>query len=200
MSALERQRFDEPDATPLWLRLCPADIADDLAAVYYAVDGARSVDAIGRRTGLGEFETTKAVFALIQSKHVGMCRPRISGGAESVVDLANQALRILYRRVTELGKAEALSLTLDSFATGAGVYDVLFHRAGPAPDGSFDPGAVAHNVGRVAVGEPEEYLKAKLHEYVSFALFSAGHALGSGEESFLGAKLEPLLASLQPRG
>ncbi|MBW2523849.1 MAG: DUF4388 domain-containing protein [Deltaproteobacteria bacterium] len=172
----------------------------DLQAVYHAIDGSRSVDAIGRRSGLGEFETTKAVFALIQSGHVGMCRPRMTGGAESIVDVANRALRVLFERMAAEGKAEALAAALDGFATGGGVYDVLFQGAGPAADGSFDPVTVAQNVGRVAVGDPDEYLKSKLHEYVSFALFSAGSALGSAREAALGAELEGLIASLQPRG
>ena len=67
----------------------PADAraaAEELAAVYCAVDGARSVDALGRLTGLGEFETTKAIFALIQSKHLEVCRPRMTGGMESMTN------------------------------------------------------------------------------------------------------------------
>jgi len=39
-----------------------------------------------------------------------------------------------------------------------------------------------------------------LHEYMSFALFSAGAALGSGTESELVKLVAPALAALRPQG
>jgi hypothetical protein len=42
-------------------------------------------------------------------------------------------------------------------------------------------------------------LKQMLHEYVSFALFSAGTALGSDRESALKREVGPLLAKLRPQ-
>ena len=39
-----------------------------------------------------------------------------------------------------------------------------------------------------------------LHEYVAFALFSAGAALGSGAETELAKQVGPALASLKPQG
>ena len=43
-------------------------------------------------------------------------------------------------------------------------------------------------------------LKQMLHEYVSFALFSAGAALGSGVETALAKSVGPMLQALHPQG
>src|SRR3712207_7168534 len=52
----------------------------DALPIYAAIDGKSSVEEIGRSTGLGEFETTKQLFALVQARHVAIHPPRASGG------------------------------------------------------------------------------------------------------------------------
>jgi hypothetical protein len=84
---------------------------------------------------------------------------------------------------------------------GAGVYDILFRNAGPDETGALDADAVAQNAHIVAGGaEPDNVLKQMLHEYVAFALFSAGAALGSSAEAELTKQVGPALASLKPQG
>jgi hypothetical protein len=89
---------------------------------------------------------------------------------------------------------------LSSFAVGAGVYDILFRNAGPDETGALDADAVAHNSAIVAGGaDPDNILKQMLHEYVAFALFSAGAALGSSAEAELSRQVGPALGSLKPQ-
>ncbi|RLB47420.1 MAG: hypothetical protein DRI90_26365, partial [Deltaproteobacteria bacterium] len=74
-----RQRIPSEDWVAVKTQLSEPPGAER-RALYDAVDGKRSIAELGRETGLGEFETTKAVYALTQSKHVKMSRPRLVGG------------------------------------------------------------------------------------------------------------------------
>jgi uncharacterized protein DUF4388 len=174
----------------------------ELQTVYSAIDGVQSVGELGRRTGLGEFDTTKGLYSLVQSQHVSIHQPRVSGGPTSLVSAANGALRSILAAVHQAGRAEEVRANLASFASGAGVYEILFRQAGPDPSGALDPERVAANSLAVAGGaaEQDNLLKQMLHEYVSFALFSAGAALGSGAESELAKQVAPALAGLRPQG
>lgn len=169
--------------------------------VYSAIDGTQSVGELGRHTGLGEFDTTKALYALVQSQHVNIHQPRVSGGPTALVSAANGALRAILAAAQNAGKAEEVRANLASFAVGAGVYDILFRKAGPDESGALDAETVAANSAVVAGGAGQDnMLKQMLHEYVSFALFSAGTALGSGAESELAKQVAPALAGLRPQG
>ncbi|HEX6277008.1 MAG TPA: DUF4388 domain-containing protein [Polyangiaceae bacterium] len=173
----------------------------DFVRVYEAIDGRANLEEIGRATGLGEFETTKAVYALVQSHHVSMHPPRASGGPTALVNAANGALRAIFRAAEAGGKTAEVRDSLASFAVGAGVYDMLFRGAGPNAAGELDPDRVAQNAGIVAGGaDPDHVLKQMLHEYVSFALFTVGAALGSGAESEVTRSVTPLLSTLRPPG
>jgi hypothetical protein len=172
---------------------------EEFAVLYDFIDGKNSIEDLGRITGKGEFETTKAVYQLVQSKHVKMSPPRASGGPQAIVMTANSALRDLFGVVDAEGKAEEVRQNLASFAVGAGVYDILFQNAGPDAQGALEPDAVASNVLVVSCGsDPENILRQMLHDYVSFALFSAGAALGSEKESELSRQVGPILARLRP--
>ena len=173
----------------------------EFQVVFAAVDGKLSVGEIGRHTGLGEFETTKALYALVQSQHVTIHQPRVSGGPTSLVSAANGALRAIFAAAQSAGKAEEVRTNLALFAVGAGVYDILFRKAGPDESGALDAETVAANSVVVAGGaDQDNLLRQMLHEYVSFALFSAGAALGSGAEGELVKLVAPALVGLRPQG
>lgn len=173
----------------------PAELAD----LFRAVDGRTSIEELGRMTGHGEFETTKQIYQLMQSKHVVLRPPRLSGGVVAVVSTANTALRSIFKAVTAAGRAGVVRDNLDSFAVGAGVYDILFRNAGPDEHGELEPKAVADNLVIVAGGaDPENILKQMLHEYVSFALFSAGATLSGEANTLLNREVSPVLAHLRP--
>jgi hypothetical protein len=174
---------------------------EEFQLVYAAIDGKQSVGELGRITGKGEFDTTKALYALVQSQHVSIHQPRVSGGPTSLVAAANGALRAIFAAAEQGGKVADVRGNLESFAVGAGVYDILFRNAGPDESGALDPDTVAANSVVVAGGaDQDNMLKQMLHEYVSFALFSAGAALGSGAEVELAKQVAPALAGLRPQG
>lgn len=179
----------------------PTPPNEELKDTLAGVDGRRSVEEIGRKTGKGEFVTAKQVYSLVQSKHVVMHPPRAEGGPAGLVSAANSALLVIHRSADRAGKGPALRESLASFAVGAGVYDILFRGAGPNPEGVLEPKAVAENSVLVASGsDPENMLKQMLHEYVSFALFSAGTALGSEKENELKREVGTVLGKLRPQG
>ena len=192
-----RQKIPTADHVPVPVEGA-GEPAEEFKKTLSAVDGKLSIEEIGRHTGRGEFDTTKDLYALVQSKHVAIHPPRISGGPEAVVSTANSALRIIHQKADSAGKGTAVRDGLNSFAVGAGVYDILFRNAGPDEMGALVTGTVAENVAIVAGGaDPEEFLKQTLHEYVSFALFSAGSAMGSDAESELAHDVGPFLDLLQ---
>jgi hypothetical protein len=172
---------------------------EELAQVFNAVDGRRSVEEIGRVTELGEFETTKSVYTLMQSKHVHLRPPRLSGGATAIVAAANDVLRAVFKAVAAADRSEELRESLASFAVGAGVYDMLFRGAGPDDAGCLDAAVVADNAMIVAAAaDPEAILKQMLHDYVSFALFSGGAILGKDAETRLTQQVAQPLTNLRP--
>jgi hypothetical protein len=194
-----RQKIPSSDYVPVRLE-GRAPPAAEFATVYAAIDGKSNIEEIGRVSGLGEFETTKQCYALAQSKHIGIHPPRLSGGPAAVVSTANGALQAVFAAASESGKLEELRESLDSFAVGAGVYDILFRRAGPDENGQLDVNAVAENAIVLSEGaDAEQVLKQLLHEYVSFALFSVGGTVGPERESELKKQVGPFLNALSPQ-
>jgi hypothetical protein len=174
---------------------------EEFAKVYEVIDGRSNVEELGRISGLGEFETTRALYALVQSHHVVIHPPRITGGPTAIVSAASGALRTIFEVAGAAGKTGEVRESLASFAAGAGVYEILFRGAGPDAGGALEAERVAANVLLVASGsEPENVLKQMLHEYVSFGLFSVGAALGSEVEADVTRRVTPHLANLRPQG
>jgi hypothetical protein len=174
---------------------------DEFQLVYAAIDGKHSVGELGRQTALGEFDTTKALYALVQSQHVTIHPPRMFGGPTALVSAANDALRLIFSAAQTADRADEVRGHLASFTAGAGMYDILFRGAGPDASGALDPERVAANSVTVAGGaDQDNLLKQMLHEYVSFALFSAGAVLGSSAEGELVKQVAAALAGLRPQG
>jgi len=175
--------------------------SEEYLMTFQVVDGMRSIEEIGRSTGLGEFATTKQLYALVQSKHVAIHPPRLSGGPHALVTLANEALRSVFQIVDASGKGAQVRDGLASFAIGAGVYDILFRGAGPNALGELDAGRVAENSRIIAAGsDPVNLLKQILHDYVGFALFCAGGVLESVAEDRLMKEVSKILTLLRPVG
>jgi hypothetical protein len=163
---------------------------------------------ICRVVGQGEFEVTQALFQLVQSGKVIVHAPRPTGPA-AVVALFNQAIATIYREVDAVGRGGEVREQLASFATGAGVYDALFQKGGPAADGTVDQDRIVENVAVLVGPEQAETMLAQwLYEYVSFALFVAEPLLrqpGEGpmsratsEQRQLSRKIAELIGPLAP--
>ena len=193
-----RQRVPSADYVPERVEGRP-EPAKELLAVYNAVDGLQSVNDLGRALGLGEFETTKHLFQLVQSKHVTMQRPRLRGGPLEIVDTANAVLREIHQEADTAGKGTTLRNNLASFADGT--YEVVFHQAGPYEKGTFHSQRVVDNARALAAGaNVEKFLKELLYDYVSFALFTAGSLVRRAKDQGLGKQVEPLMSRLRPLG
>ncbi|MEQ9321808.1 MAG: DUF4388 domain-containing protein [Polyangiaceae bacterium] len=177
--------------------------------VFAAVDGTLSVDEVGRLIGLGSFETTRALFQLMQRGVIVLHPPRPTG-AQAIVTLFNRAIALIMTKVSQSGGEGDVREQLASFATASGVYDALFRDAGPADDGTLDPDKIAETV-QVLVGpeNAESMLAQWLYEYASFAMFIAEPLLrtrvvdeGAGPPTSEGAtvsrKVAELLAPLAP--
>ena len=193
-----RERVPSADYIPYRLHVTDPP-PPEFDATFTAIDGSLTVEGIGRATGRGEFETTKDVYGLLRSKHVGIHPPRLDGGLAAIVETANEALRYVHKEADAASIGNDLRTSLSSFAVGAGVYDILFRGAGPNPAGALDAERVAENASLVARGDdPERILKQMLFDYVGFAVFSAGSVLGSEKEAELSRHLAAVTARLKP--
>lgn len=150
---------------------------DELLKVYKAIDGSRSIADICRAAGQGEFDVTRLVFQLLQEGSVVVRPPRPTGPA-AIVALFNEAMTLVMREVDAVGRGDEVRKHLASFATGAGIYDTLFMRAGPKPDGTLDEHKLLDNAAMLAGPDQAESMLAQwLHDYVSFAIFIADPVL-----------------------
>ncbi|HVU05134.1 MAG TPA: DUF4388 domain-containing protein [Polyangiaceae bacterium] len=191
-----REKIPSSDHIPVRVA---AEGPEEFKVTFDAIDGSHSVEALGRITGRGEFETTKDVYALLASKHVLLHPPKLDGGLAAFVETANEALRYLHQQAEQFQIADDLRNGLSSFAVGAGVYDILFRGAGPDAAGALLAERVAENAALLAHGEdPERILKQMLFDYVGFAVFSAGSILGPEKEAELATKVGSITSRLQP--
>ena len=193
-----RQRVPSADYVP---ERIPGrgDPAKELLALWYSIDGLQSVNDLGRVLGLGEFETTKQLFQLVQSKHVAMQRPRLSGGPLEIVDTANAVLREIHQEADTAGKGTTLRNSLASFADGT--YEIVFRNAGPFEKGTFHSQRVVDNARALAAGANiEKFLKEMLYDYVSFALFTTSGLVRRAKDQGIGKQVEPLMSRLRPIG
>lgn len=175
------------------------DAPVDGRPLWEKIDGQQSVADLARALALGEFEATKILFALLQSKHVVMRPPATKGGPVEIVDAANIALRQIHQEADSAGRGTVLRANLGSFADG--IYEMIFQGAGPFNDGSFDPKRVVDNAAVLAAGASvERFLKEMLYDYVSFALFTASSMLRRDKGKGLGKLIEPLMSRLRPIG
>jgi hypothetical protein len=155
---------------------------EELKKVFEAIDGARSVAEIGRVVGQGEFEVTQSLFQLVQAGKIVVHAPRISGPL-ALVARFNDAMALIFEELDMIGSGGEVREQLMSFATGAGIYDALFQKAGPAKDGTVDAPQIVENVGVMAGPDQAESMLAQwLYEYVSFAVFVAEPFLRAGAE------------------
>jgi hypothetical protein len=194
------------------------DEGDERFAVFSVIDGQKSVDEIGRELKMGSFDTTRAVFQLLQSGLVALHPPRPTG-PEAIVTLFNQAIALILEKVDEVGGGLEVREQLASFATASGVYDALFRDAGPASDGTLAADRIAETVAQLAGPENSVGMLSQwLYEYASFAMFIAEpllrtkiahdeappsgmpHSGPLSEGVHVSRKVSELLAPLAPEG
>jgi hypothetical protein len=194
-----RQKIPSADYVPCQVEGAGEPPAE-WAELYAAVDGRRTIDELGRLTGKREFETTKAVYQLAQSKYLTVRAPRLMGGTQAIVDTANSAMEGIFRALKGNAKSSAVQSGLAKFVR-SGPNASLFEGAGPDEQGQLDPETLATNLSRAQISaDREHFLRQMLHEYVSFALFSAGAVLGPERQSSLSREVGAVLSRLHLGG
>ncbi|MFO0616075.1 MAG: DUF4388 domain-containing protein [Polyangiaceae bacterium] len=193
-----RERIPSEEHVPARVPNKQAPTEENLLPVYEAIDGNRNIQEICRVVGQGEFEVTQALFQMLQSNTVVVHPPRPTG-KNALVARFNEAMALLITAVTEAGRLPEIREQLSSFASGAGVYDVLFQGAGPAADGTVNADRIGENVAMlVGPAESEAMLSQWLYEYSSFGLFVAEPILRQGEGGVT-KKVAELIAPLAPK-
>ncbi|MBI5538309.1 MAG: HEAT repeat domain-containing protein [Deltaproteobacteria bacterium] len=177
-----------------------AELPEGVEKIYELIDGQMSLDKLARTAGVGEYDAYKAVYALLMSKHVVLLPPRIVGGPRTLIDAANQALRVIHMRVDEIGRGDALRNSIAQIAQRDTIR-VILAGAGPDATGAFDPATIESNCrGMEGPDDTESMLQRALHDYVSSALFSAEGELGPDRDRELSQGVRNMLAILRPRG
>ncbi len=195
-----RERIPSDQHVPARVPTRPGPAEDALKVVYDAIDGNRSIAEICRAVGQGEFEVTQALFQMLQAGSISVNAPRPTGKV-AVVARFNQAMSLLLAQVDQAGRGHEIREQLSSFATGAGVYDVLFQGAGPAEDGTVNPDRITENVAMlVGPAESEAMLSQWLYEYSSFGLFVAEPVLRIADaQQTITKKVAELIGPLAPK-
>jgi hypothetical protein len=166
--------------------------------VLAAIDGARPLAEVARVAGLGEFDATKALFALLQSGAARLGSPTAPREAlEGRINGFNAVLLDIHRAVDEAGVGDGARETLAMFLQGGGAFDVLFAGAGPAQDGSFHAEVLLSNLQRIQADDPERAATQALHEYLAYALFAAGSVLQRDDHQRLTHRVQERLSSLR---
>lgn len=192
-----RERVPSGDHVPRRSTGSIGPVPPEFDATYRAIDGIASIAELGRMTGRGEFAITKDVFTLLRHGLIQLAPPSTTGSTQAIVSLANDALRLVHTLVDAVARGGPFRETLSSFTTGAGLYDVLFLRAGPARDGTLSAEAVCANIELVDAVDPEHTLRRMLHEYLAFALFSAQSLLAPDQRAECEERMSAVLAELQ---
>jgi hypothetical protein len=175
-----------------------SDPDPELAAVWQACDGRRSVLEIGRMCGQGEFEVTRALFQLVQAGFIHVTPP-MPKGTHALVSIFNEAIAVIFQAAEAAGRAAVLREHLAAFASSIGIYDALFAGAGPADDGRLDEHRIAQNIQTMGGEDPDNVLSQWLYEYVAFALFDAGSQLSKEEERALSRRVSDRIMVLAPK-
>jgi hypothetical protein len=206
-----REKLPSPEVVLIKREPQPADrLGPREQRVLGFVDGVRDVAGIARLSHLGEFETTKALYQLLQAEFVQL-RPAadalemqtVAKGA-SVDDLHGQILETfnavyvkIWRAVEEKGKRDQLVRGLDSFLASADEFAPLFVGVELGTDGRLPRDVVIANLQFAPTNNRLEYLHRGLSELLYFELFTAGEAVDRKEQEELHQKLDSIL--VKPR-
>lgn len=184
----------------------PKKLEEKESRVYCLIDGKRSVADLGRESRLGEFETTKIVFHLLQMRYIRIVEHgEVTKGLKpvdavealhQVVETFNQVFTKIYAEVTAKGRKEELLKDTQSFFDGSTGYGGLFDSIALREDGSIPPAAVLENLDALDEKNKTDFLYRALNELMFFEMFSAGQALSQKDEKALRSRLNEIFATL----
>jgi hypothetical protein len=160
-------------------------------------DGQRTIEDISRTSGLGEFETTKAVYHLLQAGQVTLrSGPKIEAAdVTRLVARFNEVMQDIFIAVATYGGVAQTRATLDAWIQGTG-YTPYF-GTGVDDFGCIDPDVVFGALANVDHERPLESLHQALHELAAFALFSATTTLPRDQELALARDVNSRLKAIR---
>jgi hypothetical protein len=169
------------------------------------VDGARDLAALSQQSHLGEFETTKILYQLLQSGYV---QPRPPGRIQirrmrpgdavddlyaKIVESFNYVYAKIHAAVAARGKSAALQKGLESFFGSVAEFAPLFVGLTVNEDGTLQREQVLANLEMAPTDDRIDYLHRGLNELLFFELFTAGEAVDRREELELHQRLNQIL-------
>lgn len=175
------------------------------------IDGARSIEALARKSKLGEFEATRAVFQLLQSGHVELQLQRSVGdntlqqvngrgvSLHDLVEVLNELLAKIHAKLAKSNKAERFRADVGAFFRGATTYAPLFAGVEVQESGRIPTELVLANLEMCPVKSPWGYLHEGLNELLLYLVFSVGESIGREEEQELTSRLNEIVAELDAR-
>lgn len=175
-------------------------VPPELEPTFQLINGKASIIELGRQSGRGEFAVTKDVFSLLRQGCITLSPPTSESSNQATMVLSNEALRNIHRYADEAGAGGPFRDALASFASGAGLYDLLFRGAGPTRDGTLDGERVSDNIELVEPAQPMVALRRMMHEYIAFALFSVQTKLDGETSKRCERQIAEVLQNLQPGG
>ncbi len=188
----------------------PRNLSEREHLVYSLVDGHRTLKDIGRESHLGEFETTKILFHLLQLRYVHIkeqadaargLKPTSSGQAlTEVVETFNDVYQKIFTELSTRGKLEQLQAGLSSFFHGESTYDRLFDGIEPNDDGSLPADRLLKNLHTLDVQNRSDYLYQALNELLFLLMFTAGQTLSEADEQALHARLNDIFSKIEQEG
>jgi predicted transcriptional regulator len=180
----------------------PRGLSEVEQRIFDLVDGMRSVDEIARESRLGEFETTKVLFHLIQLnvvqrrrdtniKHISRITDpgRQADSLKALAETFNTVFRKIFAEVQAKGRQPVLESGLASFFEGATGFVELFRGVTMGPDGALDPAPLLSNLTTLRAENPIDFLYNGLNELLFFEMFTVGEALTREDEENLQQQL-----------
>jgi hypothetical protein len=173
------------------------------------VDGKRDLGTIARTSHLGEFETTKVMYQLLQggwvqipdtTRSLPVAMPRRGDSLDDmfgrIIETFNSVFAKIFAAVKARGKEQALERGLESFFGSVAEFAPLFVGISLAADGTLPRDSLLANLRMAPTDNRLDYLHRGLNELLFFELFTAGEAVDRREEIELHQRLNQILGEL----
>jgi Domain of unknown function (DUF4388) len=165
-------------------------------AVLALCDGKHNIDAIGRRTALGEFATLKIVYGLLRSHKAQLLSgpsvdPKVTA---RLVRLTNDIMRDVFIAVATYGRMESTREAISQWLSGSEHARVL--GTSVDVDGTLDRVFVQERLEKSGSDDPMSALHQALHELCAFALLVSGQHMPRREEQLLARDVQHRLKQL----
>jgi len=196
--ALFRERVPNTALCPVPVQgKTPKKLDETAQTVLMVCDGTRSIDEIARKTGIGEFLTTKAIYHLLQQKLVELHASADvdEDAVRKLVGSFNDVMRDIFMAVATYGGLDQTRATVSAWIKGSGYEPYLGTQI--EVDGSLDVGEVPERLKKAKMERPLDRLQQALHELVAFALFSATTSLPRDQEIMLARDVNRRLKAMR---